>query len=77
MENKERNEKNKQRLQYLETNVKPILEPLIFSITKEKPEDPIVYAINWLRKYVGKCGLYTKKCKNQIQAFNNKIKTQF
>jgi len=54
MENKERNEKNKQRLQYLETNVKPILEPLIFNITKEKPEDPVVYAINWLRKYVGK-----------------------
>ena len=54
MENNERNEKNKQRLQYLETNVKPILEPLIFNITKEKPEDPVVYAINWLRKYVGK-----------------------
>jgi len=50
----ERNEKNKQRLAYLEANVKPILEPLIFSITKEKPEDPIVYAINWLRKYVGR-----------------------
>jgi cAMP-dependent protein kinase regulator len=54
MENNERNEKNKQRLQYLETNVQPILEPLIFNITKEKPEDPVVYAINWLRKYVGK-----------------------
>ena len=50
----DKNEKNKQRLEYLETNVKPILEPLIFNLTREKPEDPLVYSINWLRKYVGK-----------------------
>ena len=36
----DKNEKNKQRLEYLETNVKPILEPLIFNLTRDKPEDP-------------------------------------
>jgi cAMP-dependent protein kinase regulator len=46
-------ELNKQRLEYLEKNVKPILEPLLFNLTMEKPENPILYAITWLRKYVG------------------------
>jgi len=44
---------NKQRLEYLDKNVRPILEPLLFNITKEKPENPILYAITWLRKLVG------------------------
>ena len=44
---------NKQRLEYLDKNVRPILEPLLFNITKEKPENPILYAITWLRKLAG------------------------
>ena len=39
-------------LLYLKTNVKPILEPLIVEILKNKPENMVTYSIQHLRRQI-------------------------
>jgi hypothetical protein len=39
--------------QYLETNVKPILENIVFHILSDRPENPANYMIDWLQKTGG------------------------
>ena len=39
-------------LLYLKTNVKPILEPLLVEILKNKPESLVSYSIQHLRRHI-------------------------
>ena len=39
--------------EYLEMQVKPIVENLIFQMLCEKPQNPIDFMVNWLQKTGG------------------------
>ena len=39
--------------EYLETKVKPIMENLIFQLICEKPENPVDFMVNWIKKTGG------------------------
>ena len=42
----------KQEEQYITTKVNPILAPLVTELVNAKPEDPVIFMIDWMeRKY--------------------------
>src|SRR5690606_20106583 len=43
----------KEKEEYLENTIKPIMENLIFQLVLERPEDPANYMIDWLQKTGG------------------------
>lgn len=40
-------------VEFLEEKVRGVLEPLVASVLKEDPEEPVEYMINWLNAYMG------------------------
>lgn len=41
---------NNDNMIYLRTKVKPVLEPLFIEIGRQKPDDVINFAIEWLKR---------------------------
>ena len=39
--------------EYLEMQIKPIIENLVFQILCEKPDNPVEFMVNWLQKTGG------------------------
>ena len=39
--------------QYLQKNVRGILQPMVSAVLLEKPNDPILFMIQWLQNYAG------------------------
>ena len=46
--------KSQEAEQYLENKVKVIMEPLISTLLREKPEEPVLFMIEWLNKIAGR-----------------------
>ena len=38
---------------FLEDKVRCVLEPMINSVLKDNPEDPVKYMIQWVNRYMG------------------------
>ena len=47
-------DKKKQIKDYISANVNVFVEPLIYSIVKARPSDPLEFAIEWLKDYADK-----------------------
>jgi len=39
--------------EYLQKNVRGILQPMVSAVLLEKPKDPILFMIRWLQNYSG------------------------
>lgn len=40
-------------VEFLEEKVRGVLEPLVASVLKDDPEEPVKYMIDWLNAYMG------------------------
>ena len=59
---------------YLENSVRIIIEPLITSTLNERPEEPIIYMIEWLNKLNGKFSTRLKMEKEELASLRREIK---
>ncbi len=62
--------------QYLETTIKPIMETMVFQLITERPEDPVNFMIDWLKKTGG----FTSNCltldeKSELEQLRKNVKS--
>jgi hypothetical protein len=60
--------------EYLTKNVRVLVEPLIATILREKPAEPILFMIDWLEKIAGQSSSGHNTEREELNALKKEVK---